>query len=333
MAETSSDFQKVLFSAKELVAEELCLAETVMQNVAANAPHGISERLLHLMRRKGKRIRSTLLCLIAASGTSIDKNRVAHACAGIELVHLASLVHDDIIDSTDVRRGEKTAHKEWGNQVAVLIGDYLLSQAMCAVIDDPDKRTLEILSGAANELIIGEIQELDFSGDFDLTYETYLEIIRKKTAALLEASAKLGALMGGFSEEVIANCGSMGANFGIAFQIIDDLLDYGFGAEHLDKAKFTDLANGLVTLPLLLYFQKSPPGKKSFMRECIANAHEANVPEKIYNELLNAGAFKEAKNWAIHFLDSAASTAQSLPEGPFSQSLAAMFSAMSERDN
>ena len=127
-----ADFQTVLGQARELVQDQLALTEQVILDVAKNAPAGISDRLAALFQKKGKRIRSTLLCLIANCGKSpVDVDRVAHACAGIELLHSASLVHDDIIDDTEVRRGQKTAHKEWGTQVAVLIGDYVLSQADC----------------------------------------------------------------------------------------------------------------------------------------------------------------------------------------------------------
>ncbi len=332
------DFQTILNSAKELVSDELTLTEKIMQDIALNAPQGISERLLHLMQRKGKRIRSTFLCLVAASGKKVgDVNnnisRVAHACAGVELLHLASLVHDDIIDSTEVRRGVKTAHKEWGNQVAVLIGDYLLSQAMCAVIDDPDKKTLEILSEAANRLIVGEIQELDNAGNFELSYETYLKIIRGKTAALSEASARLGALIAGFDNELIDSCGEMGSNFGLAFQIIDDLLDYGYGAENLDKAKFTDLENGLFTLPLIFYFEKASAEEKIKMRSLITESSGGDAAEQICAVLKESGAFEKTKKTAIHFLDTASEDARKLPESSFAEHLAELFLSMSERTN
>ena len=138
--------------------------------VAKNAPAGISDRLVTLFSRKGKRIRSTLLCLLANCGTQKpDIDRVAHACAAVELLHLASLVHDDIIDGTDVRRGQKTAHREWGTQVAVLIGDYVLSQSMRCVIDEKARNVPVIISDAADKLIIGEIMELDHCGDMGLS--------------------------------------------------------------------------------------------------------------------------------------------------------------------
>ena len=152
MAPSKAEFQTVLSQAREFVQEQLSLTEKIIFDIAKSAPAGISERLESLFKRKGKRIRSTLLCLIAQSGSQKPSDqRVAHACAGIELLHLASLVHDDIIDGTDIRRGQKTAHKEWGTQVAVLIGDYVLSQAMQCVIDEESHDIPTVLSKAASE--------------------------------------------------------------------------------------------------------------------------------------------------------------------------------------
>ncbi len=329
--DVSQDFRSILDSAKLVVKNELDLTEQAMLDVAKAAPTGISERLEHLMQRKGKRIRSTLLSLVASSGKTRDTARIAQACAGIELLHLASLVHDDIIDSTEMRRGVKTAHKEWGSQVAVLIGDYLLSQAMRSVMNDPSSDTPRILSDAADALIIGEIQELDNCGDFELSYDTYMQIIKGKTAALSDAAARLGALLAGFDKDQIEKCGKMGADFGIAFQIIDDLLDYGYGAKDLDKAKFTDIANGLMTLPMIFYFEKCSETEKNEMKNMIARASEVGIAEKIHGLLNDSGAFERTKKTAVNFLDSAVDTAESLPDPTISEHLAAMFAAMAGR--
>ena len=273
MSPTKADFKVVLSQARELVKRELDLTETVIMQVAKNAPAGISDRLTTLFSRKGKRIRSTLLCLLANCGMkSPDINRVAHACAAVELLHLASLVHDDIIDGTDVRRGQKTAHREWGTQVAVLIGDYVLSQSMRCVIDEKDRNVPVIISDAADKLIIGEILELDHCGDMGLSRKAYNEIIDGKTAALIDAAARLGGIMAGFDQPMVDECAKMGTHFGIAFQIIDDLLDYGYGSVNMDKAKFTDLSNGLITLPLLYYFEDCTAEERAEMESFIAKA-------------------------------------------------------------
>ena len=334
MNPTQADFQAVLSHARELVKDQLQMTEKVILDVAKNAPAGISDRLETLFQRKGKRIRSTLLCLIANCGKNpADISRVAHACAGIELLHSASLVHDDIIDDTDLRRGQKTAHKEWGTQVAVLIGDYVLSQSMQTVIEEPERNIPVILSNAADQLIAGEILELDHCGDMGLSFELYNRIIDGKTAALINAAAKIGAILAGFEESLVDRCAEMGSHFGIAFQIIDDLLDYGYGSKNLDKAKFTDLANGLITLPLLYYFQDCNPAERQEMEGLIKSAAEEGVPQTIIDKLQGKGAFDKAKAKAQDHLEKALEIAQTLPSGNFTDEIVAMFASMSDRGN
>ena len=334
MNPTKADFQSVLSQARELVKDQLVLTEKVILDVAKNAPAGISDRLSVLFQKKGKRIRSTLLCLIANCGKApADKDRVAHACAGIELLHSASLVHDDIIDDTEVRRGQKTAHREWGTQVAVLIGDYVLSQSMQTVIEEPERNIPVILSKAADQLIAGEILELDHCGDMELSFETYNQIIDGKTAALIHAAARIGAILAGFDKLLVDKCAEMGSHFGIAFQIIDDLLDYGYGSKNLDKAKFTDLSNGLITLPLLYYFGSCGSNERAEMETLIKRASEDGVPEQIMQKLDEKGAFDKAKATAQDHLEKALAIAESLPVSTFTDEIVAMFASMSSRGN
>ena len=333
MSPTKADFKAVLSQARDLVKEALDQTEYVIMQVAKNAPAGISDRLVSLFSRKGKRIRSTLLCLLANCGTQKpDIKRVAHACAAIELLHLASLVHDDIIDGTDVRRGQKTAHREWGTQVAVLIGDYVLSQSMRCVIDE-DSNIPGIISDAADKLIVGEILELDHCGDMSLSRKAYNEIIDGKTAALIDAAARLGGIMAGFEQPMVDECAKMGTHFGIAFQIIDDLLDYGYGSVNMDKAKFTDLSNGLITLPLLYYFEDCTPEERTEMESLIAKASEEGTPEKIHDRLMAKKSFAKAKAEAQEHLEQALAIADKFPKSNFTEEITAMFASMSERGN
>ncbi len=334
MSPTKDDFSAVLAQARELVASELKETENVIMQVAKNAPAGISDRLVTLFSRKGKRIRSTLLCLLANCGNEKpDTGRVAHACAAVELLHLASLVHDDIIDNTDVRRGQKTAHKEWGTQVAVLIGDYVLSQSMRCVIEEKVREVPVIISDAADKLIIGEIMELDHSGDMSLSRKSYNEIIDGKTAALIDAAARLGGIMAGFDKPLVDECAKMGTHFGIAFQIIDDLLDYGYGSVNLDKAKFTDLSNGLITLPLLYYFEDCNAEERAEMEELIKNADKEGSAERIQKRLEEKKSFSKAKAEAQDHLEQALAIADKFPKSNFTEEIVAMFASMSDRGN
>ncbi|MCF0223103.1 MAG: polyprenyl synthetase family protein [Fibrobacter sp.] len=334
MNPTKADFKVVLGQAQELVKEQLELTEQVISNVAKNAPTGISERLDSLFSRKGKRIRSTLLCLIAQSGKDKpEASRVASACAGVELLHLASLVHDDIIDGTEIRRGKQTAHIEWGTQVAVLIGDYVLSQAMRCVIHEQRREIPVALSDAADKLISGEILELDHSGDMNLSFEMYERIIDGKTASLINAAARIGGILAGFNAEQAELCAQMGSHFGVAFQIVDDLLDYGFGSKNLDKAKFTDLSNGLITLPLLYYFENSSETERSEMESLIKQASAAEVTSKIIDKLNSKDVFSKAKAYAQEHLEKALEIAEMLPVCQFRDEIIEMFTSMDSRGN
>lgn len=334
MAPSKEEFQTVLTQARTLVQEQLELTEKVIFGIAKNAPSGISERLESLFQRKGKRIRSTLLSLIAQGGVQApDPMRVAHACAGIELLHLASLVHDDIIDGTDIRRGQKTAHREWGTQVAVLIGDYVLSQAMQCVIDEESHDIPTVLSKAADKLIAGEILELDYSGNTRLSFEEYDRIIDGKTAALIAAAARIGGILAGYDKETIDKYAQMGSHFGIAFQIVDDLLDYGFGSKNLDKAKFTDLGNGLITLPLLYYFKDCTEQEHADMEALISKADQAGIPEKIIENLDTRDSFKKAKAKAQDHLEKALEIAQGMPSSIFTDEIIQIFASMDNRGN
>ena len=334
MSPSKADFQVVLGQARELVRESLERTEQVIMHVAESAPAGISERLVSLFGRKGKRIRSTLLCLIANCGEKApDLDRVAHACASVELLHLASLVHDDIIDGTELRRGKLTAHKEWGTQVAVLVGDYVLSQSMRCVIDEEARNIPVIISDAADMLIVGEIMELDHCGEMTLSRAMYHEIINRKTAALIEAASRIGGIMAGFDGPLVDECAKMGAHFGLAFQIIDDLLDYGYGSKDLDKAKFTDLSNGLITLPLLYYFEDCSAEERAEMEGFIKKASEAGVAEKILERLHAKKSFDKAKAEAQEHLEQALQIAEKFPNNKFTDEIVAMFASMSDRGN
>lgn len=327
-------FLNALSKAKSQVQDYLDKSDEFISAIANAAPEGVSDRMSNLLSRKGKKIRSTILALIATSGEKApDIERVSRSCAAIELLHLASLVHDDIIDETSVRRGQRTAHIKWGNKIAVLIGDYILSQAMSCVLNEKNAAIPMALATAANDLIAGEINELDCTGNMELPLERYSAIIRGKTASLVEASAKMGAHLAGFDEDRVEKCGQLGMHFGIAFQIVDDLLDYGIGAKDLDKAKFTDISNGLVTLPLIYYFQSASPSEKDSLIGLLKKAAEPNVAEEIRLRLQNAKVFDRAKETALQHISEALAIAEDLPAKEHIVSLHEFIFSMTERGN
>ena len=166
-----------------------------------------------------------------------------------------------------------------------------------------------------------------------LSRQAYNEIIDGKTAALIDAAARLGGIMAGFDQPMVDECAKMGTHFGIAFQIIDDLLDYGYGSVNMDKAKFTDLSNGLITLPLLYYFEDCTAEERAEMESLIAKASEEGTPEKIHDRLMAKKSFAKAKAEAQEHLEQALAIADKFPKSNFTEEILAMFSSMSERGN
>lgn len=324
-------YEQVLKDARECVASALDEVHKVMVEVADNAPGKLSGQLNSLLVRKGKRIRSTFLFLLAASGRNGISERAIRAAAAIELIHLASLVHDDIIDDSDLRRNEKTAHKRWGNRMAVLLGDYTLAKSMEMVWSDRDHRIPLSLSKASSRLIMAEVMEVEGAGNAELSQEEYFAVIEGKTAALLMACGECGAILAGFDDAMVRSGLELGRNFGMAFQIIDDLLDFGYGAENLDKRTFSDLKNGYVTLPLILFFEACDANERARMLTLLADAGTPAAQEEIKRLLDSRMAFQKARDIAAERVAACMPFLESLPESPASGHLKKVCRLMIER--
>ncbi len=327
----SDKYQDVINQARKLVQPALDLSDRMMREVAERSPSGLRERITQVVERPGKRLRSILLFLLASSnGETRDLKRMARAAASVEMLHLASLVHDDVIDSSEFRRGLSSMHSAFGNKIAVLAGDYMLAQSLIFVLEEEDRRIPQSLAKAASLLVAGEILEIDLARNTDISFEEYIRVIEGKTASLLVSCAKCGAILAGYNSEIVEESEKLGLHFGIAFQIIDDILDYGIGAESLGKKKFEDLQNGLITLPMLLYFQKNP---KEEMENLIKNAYDSHIANLIVEKLKNANCFEEAKAVACSHLFKAAEVLEKLPSNPINTLLKDFFEAMAERRN
>ena len=327
----SNKYQDVIKEARNLVRPLLDLSDKMIREVAKNSPPGLRERVVQTVERPGKRLRSILLFLLAKSNGEIKHlERAAKAAASVEMLHLASLVHDDIIDMSEIRRGQSSLHSAFGNKIAVLAGDYMLAQSLVFVLEEEDRRIPQSLANAASSLVAGEILEIDLSGNTNISFEDYIRVIEGKTASLLVSCAKSGAILAGYENRIVEECGNLGLHFGIAFQIIDDILDYGVGAESLGKKNFEDLQNGLITLPLLLYFKKNPKGE---MENLIKNASDPSMAALIVEKLKKANCFEEAKNIASSHLQKATEVLKKLPTSHINTLLRDFFEAMAERKN
>ncbi len=328
---TELSYEQVLKEAREFVAAGLDAVQDLMVEVADGAPGKLAGQLNSLLTRRGKRIRSTFLFLLASSGRDWDFKRTVQVSAAVELIHLASLVHDDIIDDSDLRRNEKTAHKRWGNRMAVLLGDYTLAKSMEMVWSDGDHRIPLSLSKASSRLIMAEVMEVDQAHNADLTMEQYFSVIEGKTAALIQACGECGAVLAGFSPSQVEAGAEVGRNFGVAFQIIDDLLDFGYGAENLDKRTFSDVKNGYFTLPLILFFQSCDAGEREKMLGLLTSSTLESSQIQINTLLQNRQAFQKAREIAVAKINACMPFLESLPEGAGSQHLKKLCRVMIER--
>lgn len=326
-----ADYSAVLGDARNHVAAGLERVQAVMEAVSADAPGELAGHLSQLLTRRGKRVRSTFLLLLAQTGRGVDPERAARVCAAIEFIHLGSLIHDDIIDGSDLRRNEKTAHQRWGNRVAVLLGDYTLSKAMELIWEDPDRRLPLSLCRASSALIRAEVLEVERAGRLDLSLEEYREIIAGKTAALFEVCGESGALLAGLEPAVVAGAANLGRDFGLAFQIVDDLLDFGVGAEQLDKRPFTDVQNGLLTLPLILFLSNATPTDKERALALLAAADKHENQVALQGLLNDAGSFEAAREMALDHMRSGLAFLETLPESEATTHLRQVCMLMADR--
>lgn len=324
-------YEQILREARESVGAGLDEVQNLMMEVAEGAPGRLREQLTSLLSRRGKRIRSTFLFLLASTGKNWSFERAARAAAAIELVHLASLVHDDIIDGSDMRRNEKTAHQRWGNRMAVLLGDYTLAKAMEMVWGDRDHRIPLSLSRASSRLIAAEVLEVEQAGNAGVTQGQYFNVIEGKTAALLQACGECGAILAGCDDAGVRQGVELGLNFGMAFQIIDDLLDFGFGALNLDKRTFSDVKNGYVTLPVILFFETCSPADRETMNGLLANASQEQDQVRIASLLERSGAFDRAREMAVARINACMPFLESLPDNDSSRHLRRVCRVMTDR--
>ncbi|OUW48582.1 MAG: octaprenyl-diphosphate synthase [Candidatus Pelagibacter sp. TMED196] len=213
----------------------------------------------------GKRIRALLTMGSAKLGGYLNGKRDINLAACVELIHSATLLHDDVIDESKVRRGNKTTNAIWGNQSSILVGDYLLSRCFEMMVDDGDLEILKLLSSTSSKIAQGEVLQLQHKGEADLLEENYIKIINLKTAALFAAATKVGACISDLEIKKKDALESYGKNLGLAFQIADDALDYFSKEKIFGKQIGKDFFEGKVTLPIIIVFQKSNVIERAFL--------------------------------------------------------------------
>jgi octaprenyl-diphosphate synthase len=229
----------------------------------------------YIISAGGKRIRPALVLLFAKAWGY--QGRDHHALAAIvEFIHTATLLHDDVVDESSLRRGRETANALFGNAASVLVGDFLYSRSFQMMVGISNMRVMQILADATNVIAEGEVLQLLNMHDPDVSEARYLQVIRSKTAKLFEAAAQLGALIAGAPEDQIEAVAEYGRSLGTAFQLIDDVLDYSGNAADIGKNVGDDLREGKPTLPLIYLMQHGAQEQRELVRSCIENGDEAN---------------------------------------------------------
>ena len=267
----------------------------------------------------GKRLRPLLALLVArACGYQGDKH--IDAAAIVEFIHTATLLHDDVVDESDMRRGKQTANNVWGNQAAVLVGDFLYSRSFEMMVDIGSMRVMEILSTATNTIAEGEVLQLLNCRDPDTTEARYMEVIHSKTAKLFEAACQLGAVLAGLNSEQEQAMARYGMHLGTAFQLVDDVLDYTADATEMGKNVGDDLAEGKPTLPLIIAMQRSAAPTQAILRKAVEEGG-LNELDTIMQAIQQTDAIAYTLQRATRETELAIENLSVLPASDYKQSL------------
>ena len=275
----------------------------------------------HILNSGGKRIRPAIL-LLSSRLNGYRGERAIRMASIVEFIHTATLLHDDVVDNADIRRGNPAANTLWGSEASVLVGDFLFSKSFYLMVEDGDLKILNILADATTKLAEGEILELVKTGDLSITREEYMDLITSKTAVLISAASRIGAVLGKASEEQEQALRDYGLHVGIAFQLVDDCLDYTATNESLGKTIGTDLREGKITLPLILALQKATEKERKEIQETILS--EDITPEdfkKVHNFINKYEGVKETLGLAKNKVEMAKGCLTSYPETPESKAL------------
>ena len=276
----------------------------------------VSEYIIH---SGGKRLRPALVVLAAKALGYRGPNHHEMA-AVVEFIHTATLLHDDVVDGSDLRRGRDTANALFGNAASVLVGDFLYSRAFQMMVGVHNMRVMEVLSEATNVIAEGEVLQLMNCNDPDIDEAAYLQVIRYKTAKLFEAAGRLGAIVNGAPREIEDALGNYGMHLGTAFQIVDDVLDYSGDRDLIGKNVGDDLAEGKPTLPLLFAMKHGTPDEAELIRQAIL-AGDASRFTEILGIVQRTGALDHAQRQAQAEADLASRALECLPDSQYKMAL------------
>ena len=308
------------------VEEEFCLQ-------SVSSVETISEIAQYLQGGGGKRLRPALV-LLSSKLCGYQNYPAIRLGAVVELIHTATLVHDDIIDGAETRRGRPSANRRWGNHMSVLAGDWLYMQAFNAALAERNFKILDLLIGVTQVMVEGELLQLTHLHKLDVTEEDYLELADRKTACLFSTCLRLGAILAGRSEEEEAKLGDFGTNLGLAFQLIDDILDFTSSEEILGKPIGGDLREGKITLPLIYLLHKCSAAEAQKVSQVLDEGSYESVPFTDIMDLIERyGTLDAAREKAWGFAETAKNSLDIFPDSQYKDALRSLAEFIVERES
>ena len=297
------------YELKNSVEEKLILVEEKIQSKLSSNVELVDEMTKYHIRTGGKKLRA-LLTLGSAKLCGYSKGgRDINLAASVELIHAATLMHDDVIDNGEIRRGKKTLNSIWGNQSSILVGDYLLSRCFEMMVEDGNLEVLKLLSSTSAEISQGEVLQLQHKGEVDMLEETYLKIISAKTASLFAAATKVGAILANKENKIKEALEFYGKNLGLTFQIADDTLDYNSELKIFGKEIGNDFYEGKIPLPIILLHQKASKDEKYELKEIFKKNERTEVEfKKIIKLIKKYNIISDCYKKAEHFINLSANS-------------------------
>ena len=313
------------------ITPDLVEVDKVIQARLVSSVPLVGQVSQYIIAAGGKRIRPTLL-LLCAGALGCTSRQKFNLAAVVEFIHTATLLHDDVVDDSALRRGNSTANIKFGNPASVLVGDFLYSRAFQMMVDGNNMRIMQVLADATNVIAEGEVMQLMNMHNAELDETSYLEVIRSKTAKLFEASARVGAILAGADAATELACANYGQALGTAFQVIDDVLDYSGDASVLGKNIGDDLREGKATLPLIAAMQRGTTVQRQVIKTAIEQGEVDGLPQ-IIEIVHSTGALSVARNAAELEARRAIESAKQLPVNPHSSCLLHLVAQLQNRDH
>ena len=294
---------------KTAVEDKLILVEEKIKTKLSSKIELVDKMTKYQLRTGGKRLRALLTLESAKLCGYLKGTRDVNLAACVELIHAATLMHDDVIDNGEIRRGKKTLNSIWGNQSSILVGDYILSRCFEMMVEDGDQEVLKLLSSTSAEISQGEVLQLQHKSEIDMLEETYLKIISAKTASLFSAATKIGSILAKKENKTKEALGFYGKNLGLTFQIADDALDYNSELKLFGKEIGNDFYEGKITLPIILLYQKANKDEKKYLKQLFERKERSeNEFKKVLILIKKYNIINECYRKAEHFINLASNS-------------------------